>query len=192
MIRFIFAVVAVLVLVAGFDAALAQVPNCANGAANCAVAPGITPVGSASPVISVGTLASEILQYVAAIVIPAVAAFATKVLLSWEQKLGIDRTDAQRDRLQEFIANGLSLGAAKIDQRLSGTMPFEVKNRLVAEAVRYAQEHGADTIKALGGDINDPKTKEALTARATALLDGAAEKLMPKNDVPPPAPAAGT
>jgi hypothetical protein len=47
-----------------------------------------------------------------------------------------------------------------------------VKSQVISDAIAYTQEHGKDTIKALGLDASDPKAVEAIRARIqTAIID---------------------
>jgi hypothetical protein len=88
--------------------------------------------------------------------------------------LGIKITDAQKDQLQGIIVNGLNAAAAKAEVQLRGNpnLDVHVKNQIIADAIGYAQDHGAETIKALGLDPKSGEAVEAINARiATALND---------------------
>jgi hypothetical protein len=83
-------------------------------------------------------------------------------------------SDAARARLQEIIVNGLNVGAAQATKDLAGRDPITIKNETVAQAVAYAQAHGADAIKQLGLDPKSGAAVEAIKARIeTAIADPA-------------------
>lgn len=128
-------------------------------------------VAQAPTVIQVGSLAGEVLQWVVAAFGTVISGFIAAWLVKVAKKLGVDVTDQQRSRLQEIIDNGLSLAAHKAGTDLNGKIPVDVRSKIIADAVKYAQEHGADTIKSLGGDPKAPGVTEALTARAAASID---------------------
>lgn len=91
--------------------------------------------------------------------------------LSW---MGVQVTDQQKAQLQGVIVNGLNSAAAKaaVDLRSNTALDINVKSQIVADAVKYAQDHAADTIKALGLDPNSGQAVEAIRARIeTALND---------------------
>ncbi len=122
--------------------------------------------------ISVGTIAGEVLTWIAA----AFSAPIGGLLVLWLYRLfkfaGIQATDALRARLQEIVVNGLNAGATAVSERLRGKGQVEVKNAVVASAVLYAQDHGAETIKALGLDPKSGAAIEAIKARIeTAIAD---------------------
>ena len=122
--------------------------------------------------ISVGTLGAQLLEWFAAVFVPVVGAFLTKLLMALAQKAGVQATQAMSDKLDGIIENGIHNGANKLGADLSGKLTVTVKNQVAAKAVEYAQAHGADTIKGLTGvDPNDPKVVEALQARAAKALN---------------------
>lgn len=149
---------------------------------------------SSSTKISVGTLASEVLTWIA-------AAFATvlgTVLTGWIVKLmkiaGVEQTDLLKAQLQGVIVNGINAGAANISQRLKGQGEVAIKNAVVADAVAYAQTHASETIKALGLDPKSGRAVEAIKARIeTALVDPAQAThpaVTPPSGMPPVAVVA--
>ena len=127
---------------------------------------------SSSTTISVGTLAGQVLTWAAT----AFGSLLATVFAAWGVRLfklaGVQMTDAMRDRLQEIILNGLNAAAKQETQTLAGKGQVEIKNAVVAKAVAYTQDHGADTIKALGLDPQSGEAVEAIKARIeTAIAD---------------------
>lgn len=120
--------------------------------------------------VSLGTVAGTILTWVAAIASIPIAGFLTNLVFNLMKGVGLAKDEALRQKLQDIIVNGLHWGATFAKEKLDGKMTVDVKNAIVAKAVQYAQDHGADTIKALGGDPHSPETKEILIARAEAAI----------------------
>jgi hypothetical protein len=92
-------------------------------------------------------------------------------VLGW---FGIQTTDMQRAQLQAIVVNGLNAAAAKAQVSLRSTdkLDFSSKSAIVNDAVQYAQDHAAETIKALGLDPKSGEAVEAIRARIeTALND---------------------
>lgn len=124
--------------------------------------------------ISVGTLAGEVLTWVA-------AAFSVPIgglIVFWLQRLfvltGIQVTGAMREQLQKIVVNGLNAAAANNADRMKGRGQIEIKNAVVADAVKYTQVHAGETIKALGLDPQSGAAVEAIKARIeTAITDPA-------------------
>jgi|SRR6266702_4947660 len=129
---------------------------------------------SSDTTISVGTIAGQVLTWVAA----AFSIPVGTVLVAWLLRLmklaGVQVTGAMKDQLQATIVNGLNAAAASNAERLRGRNQIEIKNAIVADAVRYAQLHGAETIKALGLDPQSGEAVQAIKARIeTAITDPA-------------------
>jgi hypothetical protein len=120
--------------------------------------------------VAFGDYAGAFLEWFAAALGPVLAGLLANWLLALAKKAGIETTDAQRAKLQEIIENGISLGAHRTQADLSGKLNYDVKNQIVANAVTYAQAHGADTLKSLGLDPTSPAAIEAIQARATKVL----------------------
>ena len=128
----------------------------------------------APTVIDTGTYAGQALTWAVATFGSTVGAALTALLLRYLKNAGIAGADLLRNRLQEIIVNGLNAGAKAAADQLAGRGKVEVQNAIVAHAVMYAQDHGADTLKALGFDPTSPKAVEAIKARiATAVADPA-------------------
>ena len=127
---------------------------------------------SSETTISVGTLAGQVLTWAAT----AFGSLLATVFAAWGVRMfklaGVKMTDAMRDRLQEIILNGLNAAAKQETQTLAGKDQITIKNAVVAHAVAYTQDHGADTIKALGLDPQSGEAVEAIKARIeTAIAD---------------------
>lgn len=127
---------------------------------------------SSTTTISVGTLASQLLNWVMLAFSGPIGAMVVWILVRVLKKLGIDASDALRARLQEMVVNGLNLGAARIEKNIEGKGKIEIKNEIAQSAVAYVQAHGAETIKALGLDPQSGAAVEAIKARIeTAIAD---------------------
>jgi hypothetical protein len=122
--------------------------------------------------ISVGTLAGSILNWIMVAFGPVIGSIVVWILVRVLKKLGIDATDALRERLQEIVVNGLNAGAQSATESLQGKDQITIKNAVVQQAIAYTQVHGEETIKALGLDPQSGKTVEAIKARIeTAIND---------------------
>lgn len=131
----------------------------------------VAPPNPAEASISFGTLGGQLLTWAALLFGGVIATFVVKWVQALAKKAGVDVSQAQSDKLNAMLENSIHLAAQKAETKLDGTMTVEVKNKVVADAVQYAKEHGADTIKDLAGvDPNDPKIQEALKARAAKAL----------------------
>jgi len=142
---------------------------------------------------SIGTWIADLLGGLTAIFGSVIATFLTKWVMAIAKKAGVEATQAMSDRLDEIITNGLHSGTAQLGHDLTGKLNVEVKNQVIADAVNYTREHGADTIKSISGlDASDPKVVETLQARATKLLSniGPDAVLAPAAVPAAPAPAA--
>ena len=147
----------------------AGAPNVAAATQNTINTSG--PVAS-STTISVGTLASQVLQWIMVAFGPVIGSIVVWILVRVLKKLGIDATDALRARLQDIVTNGLNAGAKSATEQLQGKGQIEIKNAIVAQAVAYTQAHGAETIKELGLDPQSGAAVEAIKARIeTAIAD---------------------
>ena len=138
--------------------------------------------------VSIGSWLSDLLQGLVGIFGSVISVFLTKWVMAVAKKAGIDATQAMSDKLDAIITRGLHDAALNLGHDLTGKLNVQIKNQVVAQAVTYAQAHGAETVKDLVGvDINDPKVVQALQARAATALNaiGPDAVLAPK-----PAPAA--
>jgi hypothetical protein len=120
--------------------------------------------------VSGGSLIGEVILWASLLLGAPLAGLAVALILKLLRKFGVEVSDADRARLKEFVENGVALAAQRANAELSGKLQVEVKNEIAAQALAYVQEHGADTLKKLGYDENDPKAIEALQARIAKLL----------------------
>jgi hypothetical protein len=153
-------------------------------AAPVVVAPPVEPATS----VSLGSWIADLLGSLVAVFGSVIATFLTKWVMAVAKTAGVNATQAMSDRLNDIIARGLHDGALRLGQDITGRLNVQVKSQIVAQAVAYAQAHGADTVKNLVGvDIHDPMVIQALQARAATVLSGIGPDavLAPKN-----APAA--
>lgn len=115
--------------------------------------------------ISIGTLAGQVLQWVAAAFSLPIGALIVGWLLKLMQLTGVQVTAQMKDQLQGIVVNALHSAAANNAKRLEGKSEVVVKDTIVAEAIKYTQQHGAATIKALGLDPKSGEAVEAIKAR---------------------------
>jgi hypothetical protein len=129
-----------------------------------------------------GDLAAELINWLALVFGAPVAGFVVMWARALAKKAGVDMSDAMGAKLDDMLQRGITQAAAKAGHDLQGTLQVDVQNKLLQEAVQYAQAHGANTINDLAAgnsllaplkqvDPNDPQVQAALRARATALLD---------------------
>lgn len=148
-------------------AAQTSVPTQSSGTQITTTAP-----VSSETTISIGTIAGQALTWAATAFTGSVGLVLTAWLVRLFKLAGIQATDQLRARLQEIIVNGLNTVTAALAERMRGRDPVVVKNAVVAETVRYVQAHGAETIQALGLDVQGAKAVEAIKARIeTAITD---------------------
>jgi hypothetical protein len=127
---------------------------------------------SSETTISVGSLAGEVLQWLAAAFGVPIGGLLTAWLYRLFKLAGVQVSDGLRSKLQEIIVNGLNAGAKVEAANMQGKDQIAIKNAVVQQAVVYAQAHGADTIKALGLDPQSGAAVEAIKARIeTAIAD---------------------
>lgn len=136
-----------------------------------------TTISTTAPVtsttkIDVGTYAGQALMWVASVFGGTIGTALTALLIRLLKNAGIQGTELLRGKLQDIIVNGLNAGAREASERLQGRAQLDVKNQAVAAAVEYVKAHGAETLKQLGVDPNDPATIGAIKARIeTAIND---------------------
>lgn len=122
-----------------------------------------------------GDIGASVLEWAAAAFTTIVGTAATAFLSRWFAHLGVQMTDDMRARLQGIVVNGLNLAAKEAEAGLRGKGIVEVKNEVAARTIKYVQDHGKDTLKALGLDPMSPAAVEAIKARIeTAITDPAA------------------
>lgn len=164
---------------AAFVPALAQAP--APFPAVGANAPAPVVIVQPSPTtVSGGNFIGEFVMLASLLLGAPLAAIAVKYLLLGLKKLGVETSDAQRQRLQEFVEHGISIGAQRAQLDLKDKLPIDLRSKVAVDALQYVQDHGAETLKQLGFDPNDPKAIEAIQARIAKAMD---------DKVPPPTSA---
>lgn len=121
-----------------------------------------------------GTIASQILEWLKVAFGSAIGLAVTAIILKGLTYLGVQTTDIMRDQLQHIVVNGINDAAAKAEAALNGKFTVDVRNQVVADAVNYVQDHGKETIKALGLDPKSGAAVDAIKARIeTAIIDPA-------------------
>jgi uncharacterized membrane protein YgcG len=167
----------------------AQAQTAAPAAAPAAAPPATTTTVTtdAPPTISFGTVAGQVLTWAAAAWGSVIATAIVALLARLFSGVGFNLDTARRARLQSIVENGLSLAASKIAKTADGKIPWHAKNQVVADAVNYAVNHGADTIKALGLIPGAQATVDAIRARVEKAL---ADPSVPVNAQDAPAGAA--
>lgn len=128
-------------------------------------------VRDGSTTISGGSLLGQLATWIALLIGAPVAGAVLVWVRYGLKKLGVEMTDSDRARLTEFVEHGIALAADRVNADLKGKLPIEVKGAVQAAALEYVQDHGADTLKKLGFDPNDPKSIEAIQARIAKTLD---------------------
>lgn len=124
--------------------------------------------------ISAGTIAGQVLTWLAAAFSIPIGSFLTMFLMRLAKSAGVQVTDAMKAQLQGIVINALNSAAANSTDRLKGQSPIAIKSQIVGEAVSYVQVHGSDVIKSLGLDPHSGAAVEAIRARIeTAIADPA-------------------
>jgi hypothetical protein len=141
---------------------------------------------STSAVVDTGTLAGQVITWVWTTFGGVISSMLTALLYKLFKKAGVDLNQAQRDKLQQITENALAISAHEVAGAASGKGKIEVRNAVIANAVRYVQLHAADTIKALGGDPLSQATVEAIKARALAAINDPAKSTPAVLDEPAP------
>lgn len=139
-----------------------------------------TSVSTTGPVtsqttIETGTFAGEFLIWVASAFGVSLGSLASAILYRVFRNIGITMTDKMRARLQQIVVNGLNAAAGAAAENLAGKGAIEIKQPIVASAVKYVQDHGKDELRALGVDPTSEEAVAAIRARIeTAIVDPAA------------------
>jgi hypothetical protein len=124
--------------------------------------------------VSLGSYAGEVLTWLAAAFSVPIGALLVGWLLKAMRLAGVQVNGAMKEQLQATIVNGLNAAAASNAERLRGQGPLAIKSAIVADTVKYAQTHAAETIKALGLDPQSGEAVAAIKARIeTAIVDPA-------------------
>lgn len=130
--------------------------------------------------ISIGTIGGQVLTWIAVAFSVPIGAVITGWIYKAMQLAGVKGAEALRDKLQTIVVNGLNDGAARAAERFKGQAPIQIKNAAVIDAIKYAQEHGAETITALG---LDPKSGEAVNVIKARIETAIVDPTIPTNPV---------
>jgi hypothetical protein len=136
--------------------------------------PGVSAIGSPTVVqvqppaadFSIGTWIADLLGTLVAVFGSVIATFLTKWVMALAKKAGVEASQAMSDRLDAIIENGLHAGALETGKQLTGKLNVEVKDKVIADAVTYAQTNASNLIAGMA----NPATKEELQARAAKVL----------------------
>jgi hypothetical protein len=129
---------------------------------------------SVTTVVKGGSFAADVLEWLKVIFVPIVGGLLVGIAFKVMSFFGVKVEDSNRAQLQSIIVNGLNQAAAKAEGQLRANpkLDIDVKSQVISDAIAYTQEHGKDTIKALGLDATDQKAVEAIRARIqTAIID---------------------
>lgn len=107
---------------------------------------------------------------VATAAVPLVAGYATLALNKIAKRNGVELDQRRLERLNQLLVNGMNLAASEARQVRSLPSGASVKSFLIDQAIKYAGEHGKETLDAIGANLADPKVQEALRARAATLI----------------------
>lgn len=175
--NFIRTTVAALAVCFTLGCAVAQMPPPIPQPAPVTTTAPSTQITTTAPVtsdttISIGTIAGQVLTWLAVAFSVPVGGLAVKIMMQVMNKLGIQTTDLMKAQLQATIVNGLNAAAASTAERTKGQGQIAIKNAIVLDTVRYTQEHAAETITALGLDPTSGEAVQAIKARIeTAITD---------------------
>lgn len=172
MLRKIAPVLLLLALAACGTFAYAQAPDTAP-----ASLPDLSGVVSVDPgthkvTVDVGLFGSQVIAWLVTTFGGVVSLAVTAWIFTLVQKMRIQATDKLRERFQQIILSGISIGAAKAEQKLRDDAPkVEIKNEAAAIAVQYVQAHGAQTAKKLGLDVKSVDAIEAIKANIEKMVN---------------------
>jgi hypothetical protein len=122
--------------------------------------------------ISVGTIAGQVLTWVATVFGASIGTLLTAWLYRLFKLAGVAMTDAMRARLQEMVINGLNIGAQTAAADLDNKGAIQIKQATIQHAINYVQTHGVEELHNLGIDPNSNIAVDAIKARiATAIAD---------------------
>lgn len=131
----------------------------------------VTVAGDGKVTVDVGLFGSQVISWLVTTFGGIVSLAVATWLVALARKLHVQMTDALRDRFQQIILSGLSIGAAKAEQELQGAAKVDIKNAAAATAVRYVQDHGAETAKKLGLDVMSDNAVEAVKANIEKMVN---------------------
>ncbi len=124
-------------------------------------------------IVDAGTLASQVLTWTVATFGGLIGVIGSGLLVRMMNNAGIVGASLLSNRLQSIIVNGLNSAAVAATQALAGKGQIDM-NAVINSTVAYVQQHGLDTLKALGVDPTSPQAIDAIKARITsAIIDPA-------------------
>jgi hypothetical protein len=129
---------------------------------------------TSTTVVKGGDLAAQIISWLQVAFGGTIGTVALYIFVRGLNYIGIKITEENKSQLQGIIVNGINAAAAKAETQLRGNpnLDINVKSQIIADAVGYAQDHGAEVIRALGLDPKSGEAVEAINARIqTALND---------------------
>lgn len=137
--------------------------------------------------ISVGTWAGQTLLWVVATFGSTLGLALTTLIVRMLKNAGVVGAQLLSDKLDQLVLHGLNFAADEAAKDMAGKGTIEIKDDIAGRTLTYVQQHGADTIKALGMQPESVMAIEAIKARiATAVADP--DKPTPAVLDPKPAP----
>jgi len=125
-------------------------------------------------IISIGSLASDILVPLLTAFATVIAAFIVGIVYRFLKGAGIAIDETYRQRLQELVINGINWGAQQLGDSVRGKGEVDVKSMLLVNVLEYVRTHGTELFSKWGVSPNTPAFEQAIEARMTrALVDPA-------------------
>lgn len=122
--------------------------------------------------VDVGLFGSQIIAWLVTTFGGVISLAVSAWIFTLVQKMRIQATDKLRERFQQIILSGLSIGAARAEQALqAGSTKVEIKNEAAITAVQYVQEHGAETAKKLGLDVMSSQAVDVVKANIEKMVN---------------------
>lgn len=122
-----------------------------------------------STTVDIGTFLGAVLSYVQPIVLSVVATVFTylssKITPHLVAYLGQQRSLALMNQFDQLLMNGVSSGIALLRTRTEKGVTLDAKSIIVSEALRYANDHGANILNSMG------KTSDSVVQSIVARLE---------------------
>jgi hypothetical protein len=152
--------------------AAAAFPFVGDALAQTVPAPIITPAPAGGFIVSAGSAASTLIEWLLVPMVPAIGIALAGLIMQLAKGVGLAIDEQRRAKLQAIIENGIKWAAHDAEILLNGKLNFEMKNQLIDLVVsKYLPQHGAETVKALGGDVtNTGAMLDIVTARSATIL----------------------
>ena len=131
------------------------------------------PPSKVTTVVQGGTWAGAILDWIKVALVPILGTGAVAVFLKVLAYLGIQITSQQSSQLQNIAINGLNsaMDKAAASVRANPNLSIDLKNEVIADAVRYTQDHAKETIKAMGLDPQSGQAVEKIRAKILTVIN---------------------